>query len=41
MHYSHILNLNMNEWVSVKGRIKVVLSNSVSTSNWYWPGTKT
>ena len=23
----HILDLNMNEWVSVRGRIEVVLSN--------------
>ena len=41
MCYSHILNLNMNEWVAVKGRIEVVPSNSVSTSNWYRSGTKT
>ena len=34
-------NLNMKEWVLVKGRIKVVPSNSVSTSKWYQPGTKT
>ena len=34
-------NLNMKEWVPVKGHIKVVLSNSVSTSKWYRPGTKT
>ena len=27
MHYFHIFNLNMNEWVLVKGRIEVVLSN--------------
>ena len=24
MYYSHIFNLNMNEWVPVKGRIEVV-----------------
>ena len=41
MHYSHILDLNMNEWVPVKGRIEVVPSNLVSTSNWYRFGTKT
>ena len=41
MCYSHILNLNMNEWVAVKGRIEVVPSNSVSMSNWYRSGTKT
>ena len=41
MHYSHIFNLNMNEWVHVKGRIEVVPSNSVSTSNWYRFETKT
>ena len=33
MHHSHIFNLNMNESVSVKGRIEVVPSNSVPTSN--------
>ena len=38
--YSHIFNLNMKEWVPVKGHIEVVLSNSVSTSNWYRSGTK-
>ena len=32
MYYSHIFNLNMNEWVPMKGRIEVVPSNSVSTS---------
>ena len=41
MYYSHILNLNMNEWIQVKGRIEVVPSNLVSTSKWYQPGTKT
>ena len=41
MYYSHILDLNMNEWVSVRGRIEVVPSNSVSTSRWYQLGTKT
>ena len=41
MNYSHIFNLNMNEWVPVKGRIEVVPSNSVSTSNWYQSGTTT
>ena len=41
MHYSHILDLNMIEWVLVKGRIEVVPSNSVSMSNWYRSGTKT
>ena len=41
MHYSHIFNLNMNEWVLVKGRIEVVLSNSVCMSNWYRSETKT
>ena len=30
----------MNEWVPVKGRIEVVLSNSVPTGSWYWSGTK-
>ena len=41
MYYSHILDLNMNEWISVRGRIEVVLSNSVSTSSRYRFGTKT
>ena len=40
MHYSHIFNLNMNEWVLVKGRIEVVPSNLVSMNNWYRSGTK-
>ena len=35
MYYSHILNLNMNKWVSVKGRFEEVPSNSVSMSNRY------
>ena len=33
MIYFHILYLNVNEWISVKGCIEVVLSNSVSTSS--------
>ena len=41
MHYSHIFNLNINEWVPVKGRIKVVSNTSMSMSNWYQFGTKT
>ena len=41
MHYSHIFNLNMNERVSVKGRIEVVPSNSSSMSNWYRSRTMT
>ena len=41
MSYSHIFNLNMNEWVPVKGRIEVVPRNSVSMSNWYRPSTET
>ena len=36
----HILNLNMNEWVPVKGRMEVVPSNSVSMGSWYRSGTK-
>ena len=40
VHYFHIFNLNMNEWVPVKGCIEVVLSNSVPTSKWYRSGTK-
>ena len=41
MYYCHIFNLNMNEWVTVKGRIEVVPSNLVSTSNWYRSDTET
>ena len=37
----HILDLNMNEWVTMKGRMEVVLSNSVSMGSWYRSGTKT
>ena len=33
MIYFHILDLNVNEWISVKGCIEVVPSNSVSTSS--------
>ena len=43
-HYSfsfHISDLNKNEWVPVKGRMEVVLSNSVSMGCWYRSGTKT
>ena len=40
MYYSHVFNLNMDEWVLVKGRIKVLPSNSVSIGNWYLFGTK-
>ena len=39
--FFHILDLNMNEWVPMKGRMKVVLSNSVSMGSWYQFGTKT
>ena len=41
MSYFYILDLNMNEWVLVKGRIEMVPSNSVSMSKWYRFGTKT
>ena len=41
MSYSHFLNLNMNEWVPVNGCLEVVLSNSMSMSNWYRPGAET
>ena len=41
MFCSHIFNLNINEWVPVKGHKEVVSSNSVSTSYWYRSGTKT
>ena len=39
--FFHILDLNMNEWVPMKGRMEVVLSNSVSMGSWYQSGTKT
>ena len=37
----HILDLNMNEWVLVKGHMEVVPSNLVSMGSWYPSGTKT
>ena len=37
----HILDLNMHEWVLMKGRMEVVPSNSVSMGSWYRSGTKT
>ena len=37
----HILDLNMNEWIPVKGRMEVVPSNLVSMGSWYQFGTKT
>ena len=40
MHYSHIFNLNMNEWFSVKGRIEVVPSNLVSRVIGTGPGPR-
>ena len=33
MFYFHILDLNVNEWILVKGCIEVVPSNSVSTGS--------
>ena len=40
MFYFHILDLNVNEWIPVKGCIEVVPSNSVFTGNYatvvYW-----
>ena len=33
MFYFHILDLNVNEWILVKGCIEVVSSNSVSMSS--------
>ena len=33
MFYFHILDLNVNEWIPVKGCIEVVPSNSVFTSS--------
>ena len=41
MSYFHILDLNMNEWAPVKGRIEVVPSNSVSICSWCWLSAKT
>ena len=41
MFYFYIFDLNMNEWVSVKGRMKMVLSNSVFTCSYYRFGAKT
>ena len=41
MSYFYILDLNMNEWVLVKGRIEMVPSNSVSMSKLYRSGAKT
>ena len=41
MFYFHILYLNKNEWVPVKGRMEVVPTNSVSIGSWYRSGTKT
>ena len=37
----HILDLNMNKWVPMKGRMEVVSSNLVSMGSWYRFGTKT
>ena len=37
----HISDLNMNEWIPVKGHMEVVPSNSVSMGSWYRSGTKT
>ena len=37
----HILDLNMNEWVQVWGRMELVPSNLVSMGSWYRSGTKT
>ena len=38
--YFHVLDLNVNEWIPVKGCIEVVPSNSMSTSSFdivvYW-----
>ena len=39
MHYSHIYNLNMNEWVPTKGRVKVVPMKA--PKSWYRSCTKT
>ena len=36
-----ILDLNMNEWVPVKGRMELVPSNSVFVGSWYRSSTKT
>ena len=39
--FFHILDLNMNEWVPVKGRMEVVPSKLVSMGSWYRSSTKT
>ena len=33
MFYFYILNLNVNEWISINGCIEVAPSNSVSTGS--------
>ena len=35
MFYFHILDLNVNEWIPIKGCIEVVPSDSVSMSSCY------
>ena len=37
----NISDLNMNEWVLVKDRMEVVMSNSVSIGSWYRSSIKT
>ena len=39
--YFHILDLNVNEWVPMKGRMEVVSSNSMSMGSWFRSDTKT
>ena len=34
MFYFHILDSNVNEWISVKGCIKLVSSDSVSSGSY-------
>ena len=41
MFYFHILELNVNEWVLVKGHLEGMPSNSVSMGSRYRSGTKT
>ena len=40
MYYSHILDLNMNEWIPVRGCMEVMPSNLVSMSSWYQSETR-
>ena len=39
--FVHILYVNMNEWVPIKGRMEVMPSTLLSMGSWYRSGTKT